>query len=111
MKLAILGATGKTGELNKGQIYHFGLRSNINILIFPLTLKPNLGLEAVKQALESGHNVTAIVRNPSKLSITNDKLNVVEADVFDADSYKEHLVGHDAVLSCLGFPPQKPKVT
>ena len=86
-------------------------RLNINILIFPLTLKPYLGLEAVKQALESGHNVTAIVRNPSKLSITNDKLNVVEADVFDADSYKEHLVGHDAVLSCLGFPPQKPKVT
>ena len=57
-------------------------------------MKPCLGLEAVKQALESGHNVTAIVRNPSKLSITNDKLNVVEANVFDADSYKEHLVGH-----------------
>ena len=70
-----------------------------------------LGLEAVKQALQSGHSVTAIVRNPSKLNITNDKLNVVSADVFDADSYKEHLVGHDAVLSCLGFPPQKPKVT
>ena len=74
-------------------------------------MKPCSGLEAVKQALESGHNVTFIVRNPSKLSITDDKLNVVEANVFDADSYKEHLVGHDAVLSCLGFPPQKPKIT
>ena len=69
------------------------------------------GLEAVKQALQSGHNVTAIVRNPAKLDITDDKLNVVAADVFDADSYKEHLTGHDAVLSCLGFAPQKPKVT
>ena len=69
------------------------------------------GLEAVKQALQSGHNVTAIVRNPAKLDITDDKLNVVAADVFDADSYKEHLAGHDAVLSCLGFAPQKPKVT
>ena len=54
-----------------------------------MKLKPYLGLEAVKQALESGHNVTAIVRNPSKLSITDDKLNVVEANVFDADSYKQ----------------------
>ena len=38
-------------------------------------------------------------------------LQVVEADIFSADSLKQHLRGQEAVLSCLGFPPQKPKVT
>jgi len=81
MKLAILGATGQTG------------------------------LEAVKQALAAGHQVTALVRNPDKMTISDDKLNVVSADIFDAENLKNHFTGHDAVLSCLGFSHKTPKVT
>ena len=71
------------------------------------------GVEAVKQALAAGHEVTAIVRNPEKMmaSVFDDKLTVVKADIFDDEDLKKHLSGHDAVLSCLGFAPQKPKVT
>ncbi len=42
------------------------------------------GLELVKQALAAGHHVTALVRNPAKLTVTNENLTVVEIDVFDA---------------------------
>ena len=70
-----------------------------------------LGLEAVKHALAAGHQVTALVRNPDKMTLSDDKLNVVSADIFEAENLKTHFTGHDAVLSCLGFPLQKPKVT
>ena len=69
------------------------------------------GLEAVKQALAANHTVTALVRNPAKMTVSHDNLQVVEADIFSADSLKQHLGGQEAVISCLGFPPQKPKVT
>ena len=69
------------------------------------------GLEAVKQALAARHTGTALVRSPAKMPLSHDNLQVVEADIFSVDSLKEHLSGQDAVLSCLGFPPQKPKVT
>ncbi|KAM6930675.1 uncharacterized protein FYW49_002619 [Xenentodon cancila] len=74
MKIALLGATGQTGQY------------------------------LVKQALEQGHTVTAIVRNPAKLTVHHDNLKVVKADIFGADSLKAHLLGQDVVMSCLGFP-------
>ena len=81
MKLAILGATGRTG------------------------------LEAVKQALADNHTVTAIVRNPTKITLAHDNLKVIEADIFDKEALAAQFVGQDAIVSCLGFPPKKPAVT
>ncbi|XP_033946701.1 flavin reductase (NADPH)-like [Gymnodraco acuticeps] len=74
MKIAVLGATGQTGQY------------------------------LVNQALQQGHTVTAIVRNPAKLTVHHDNLKVVEADIFSADSLKTHFKGQDVVMSCLGFP-------
>lgn len=48
MKIAVLGATGQTGQF------------------------------LIKQALEQGHTVTAIVRNPAKLAVHNDNLKVIK---------------------------------
>jgi len=81
MKIAILGATGRTG------------------------------IEAVKQALADNHTVTALVRNPAKLTVAHENLKVVEADIFDKESLKAEFIGQEAIVSCLGFPPQKPSVT
>ncbi|KAI4901691.1 hypothetical protein NFI96_029232 [Prochilodus magdalenae] len=75
MKIAVLGATGQTGQ------------------------------QLVDQALQQGHIVTAIVRNPGKLTITHDNLKVVEGNIFSEDSLKPHFKDQDAVMSCLGFPP------
>uniref|UniRef100_A0A8C1M0I1 NAD(P)-binding domain-containing protein n=1 Tax=Cyprinus carpio TaxID=7962 RepID=A0A8C1M0I1_CYPCA len=74
MKIAVVGATGQTGQ------------------------------QLVSQALQQGHSVTALVRNPGKLTVTHDNLKVVEADIFSEDNLKLHFKGQDAVLSCLGFP-------
>ncbi|KAG8593630.1 hypothetical protein GDO81_000909 [Engystomops pustulosus] len=74
MKLSVLGATGQTGAA------------------------------LVAQALQDGHEVTALVRNVSKMTIQHEKLKVVEANIFSADTLAEHFKGQDAVVSCLGFP-------
>ncbi|KAG8011870.1 Flavin reductase (NADPH) [Nibea albiflora] len=74
MKVAVLGATGQTGQY------------------------------LVNQALQQGHTVTAIVRNPGKLTVHHDNLKVVEADIFSAESLKTHFKGQDVIMSCLGFP-------
>ena len=56
----------------------------------------------MKQALEKGHQVTAFVRDPSRISIDHNQLNVVTGDVLDPESVAEAVPGHDAVVCALG---------
>jgi putative NADH-flavin reductase len=73
MKLTILGATGATGT------------------------------RLTEQALAAGHEVTAIVRDPSRLSIpARQGLHVVTADVMDSASITPALDGTAAVLTAIG---------
>jgi putative NADH-flavin reductase len=60
------------------------------------------GRELVKQALERGHDVTAFVRNPSKLKLSHERLTVARGDVMDAASVDAAMPGHDAVLIAVG---------
>jgi putative NADH-flavin reductase len=60
------------------------------------------GCELIRQALEQGHTVTALVRNPNKLKITNPNLSVIKGNVLDLKSFDSSIKGHDAVLSALG---------
>jgi putative NADH-flavin reductase len=74
MKLFVLGATGPTG------------------------------LQIVRQALAQGHSVTAFVRNPARLPITDSGLKVVTGALpGDAHALAEALRGHEAVISSLGL--------
>ena len=72
MKILILGATGPAGQ------------------------------QLVIQALEQHYEVTALVRNPSKLNITHEKLTVIMGDALDKNVLLKALAGQDAVLSALG---------
>jgi len=72
----------------------------MNLAIFGAT--GNTGLELVKQALEKGHHVTAFVRDPSRLSIKHEQLNIVTGDVFDLSSVVQAVQGQDVVLCALG---------
>ncbi len=72
MKLAIFGATGKTG------------------------------IELVKQALEQGYAVTAFVRDPARLPIEDENLALVTGDAFDPVSVAQAVQGQDAVICALG---------
>jgi putative NADH-flavin reductase len=73
MKLTILGATGATGTL------------------------------LVRQALAAGHDVTAVVRDPARLTVpAHRQLRTVAADVMDPASISPAVAGADAVISAVG---------
>ena len=61
-----------------------------------------IGLQIVNQALESGHTVTVLVRDPSKLHTNHTNLRVIQGDVMDSTSVEKAVSGQDAVLSALG---------
>ncbi|MFN0188843.1 MAG: NAD(P)-dependent oxidoreductase [Bacteroidia bacterium] len=64
------------------------------------------GKEVLLQALEQGHCVTAITRDPSKITIQSESLTVVQGDVLSSNL--DHFYrGKDAVICCLGAPANK----
>jgi putative NADH-flavin reductase len=73
MKLTIFGATGATGTC------------------------------LVEQAIAGGHDVTAVVRDPARLTVPgHQRLAVVTANVMDPASISPAMAGRDAVLTALG---------
>lgn len=72
----------------------------MNILIFGAS--GNTGHELVRQALNQGHKVTAFVRSPDKLKISNENLKVIRGDVKDYSSVENAIKNQDAVISALG---------
>ncbi|MEU6977441.1 MULTISPECIES: NAD(P)H-binding protein [unclassified Streptomyces] len=61
-----------------------------------------IGREIVRQALASGHEVTAVVRDPAGFTVGGDKLAVFRSDLSDPEALREAVAGRDAVLSGLG---------
>jgi putative NADH-flavin reductase len=61
-----------------------------------------IGRQALEQAVAAGHDVTAVVRNPNKLS--GEAIRIVTADLAAADPavLETAVAGADAVLSGLG---------
>ncbi|MFC4591616.1 NAD(P)-dependent oxidoreductase [Sphaerisporangium corydalis] len=72
MKLTVFGATGRTGR------------------------------EVVRQALDAGHQVTAVVRDPARLPVSHSALEVVTAEVTGPEALRPALAGREAVISALG---------
>jgi putative NADH-flavin reductase len=60
------------------------------------------GRHLVTQALERGHAVTALVRNPARMSIAHQMLTVLKGDVLDSPSVDRAVAGQNAVLCALG---------
>ncbi|HEV3409636.1 MAG TPA: SDR family oxidoreductase [Chthoniobacterales bacterium] len=60
------------------------------------------GRELVKQALEFGYEVTALARDPAKLTLSHPRLKIVRGDVLEPTSLEAAVRGQDAVLSALG---------
>jgi nucleoside-diphosphate-sugar epimerase len=74
MKIVAFGANGQTGRL------------------------------LVRQALDDGHDVVAVTRNPVSFPVSDARLHVVGADVHDASALRSVVDGADAVVSTLGVP-------
>lgn len=73
MKLAVFGATGLTGGL------------------------------VVSQALEEGHEVTALVRDPRRVKLSHPRLTVIGGDPVAPGDVERCVRGADAVIHCLGI--------
>jgi len=72
MKLIVLGATGGTG------------------------------LQIIRQAVERGHALTALVRSPERLNGFKDRITVRSGDLLNPAELESAIRGHDAVLSAFG---------
>lgn len=69
------------------------------------------GLETVKLALERGHRVTAMSRNPDRAALTHERLDMLAADILDADAVAAAVAGHDAVVVSIGIGPTRKPVS
>jgi putative NADH-flavin reductase len=72
MKIALFGATGKTGGL------------------------------IMERALAAGHQVTVLVRDPRKLKQRESGLRIIQGDARQASAVADAVQGADVVLSALG---------
>jgi putative NADH-flavin reductase len=61
-----------------------------------------IGQRILAEALRRGHNVTALVRDPAKLTVHDPKLRAAAANVTDAAGVAAAVRGHDAVVSAVG---------
>jgi putative NADH-flavin reductase len=71
----------------------------MKIVLFGAT--GNLGSVILDEALDRGHEVTAVVRDPAKLATKHDALTVVKGDVAQPSSYASVLPGNDAAITSL----------
>jgi putative NADH-flavin reductase len=79
MRLAIFGATGRTGK--------------------PL----------LEQALNGGYEVVALARTPSNIGISHANLKVIQGDVMNPADVERTVQGTDAVISVLGHTQETPR--
>ncbi|MEU6774604.1 NAD(P)-binding oxidoreductase [Streptomyces sp. NPDC046759] len=77
----------------------------MNLTVFGAT--GGIGREIVRQALGAGHRVTAVVRDPARLGVTGDALEVFRSDLSDPEHLRAAVRGRDAVLSGLGARRRK----
>ncbi len=72
----------------------------MKLIVFGATGR--LGSRIVKEALERGHQVTAVVRDATRLQDSHERLTAVIGDVRDAPSVAAAVKGQDAVISAVG---------
>src|SRR6185437_840007 len=109
------GALSIMRYLRESQAYE-GVQSrrslNLSIVVTGLPLDPGgilmkialigasgfVGSKILAEALQRGHQVTAIVRNPEKIQ-PQENLTVKKIDVLQTDELARLLAGHDAIIS------------
>lgn len=70
-----------------------------------------IGLEVVRQALQAGHQVTALIRNPDSFSERHEKLTLIKGDILDAGVVREAVSGQDVVCVTIGIKPTRRPVS
>jgi putative NADH-flavin reductase len=78
----------------------------MNILV--VGANGGIGRQSVEIALEAGHYVTALVRNPANLVITHAHLQIVTGDIRRPETFERYLENQDAVISAIGGKMNEP---
>ncbi len=81
-----------------------------SLSIFVFGANGGCGSQIVQQALDAGHQVKALVRNPEKLTLSNPKLKVIKGDVLIPETFDTELEGIDVVITALGASNKAPTV-
>jgi putative NADH-flavin reductase len=81
MKIAVFGGTGGTGK------------------------------QIIKQAIEAGHQVKALVRDPTRSDLIADQTTIIVGDVLNPAKVRETISGVDAVAVSLGSRGNSPENT
>jgi uncharacterized protein YbjT (DUF2867 family) len=69
------------------------------------------GRQVIEQALEVGHQVSALVRDPNRLSEAAKKADIFIGDVLNAQQVAETIAGANAVVVSLGSRSDSPENT
>jgi uncharacterized protein YbjT (DUF2867 family) len=79
------------------------------ISIFVMGATGGTGRLVVREALERGHDVTAFVRDPTRLPIRHPNLDVRIGDALDESSILQALRPEQRIVCCLGIGPNGPR--
>jgi putative NADH-flavin reductase len=69
-----------------------------------------IGSRILSEALSRGHTLTAVTRDPSRISFSQEKLSVVVGNALDFESVTNAVNGYDAVISAIGSAGSSPEV-
>lgn len=69
-----------------------------------------IGYNLLNLALEENHQVSALLRNPSKITIENDRLNLIQGDIRDPEAVQSIVENQDVICICIGIPPTRKPV-
>lgn len=78
----------------------------VKVVVFGAT--GDTGIPLVKQLLQEGYEVTALVRKPENFMLSGEQLEVVKGDVLNPSTIEGKMTGKDAVLSVLGGNYREP---
>lgn len=73
----------------------------------------HIGSRLVQEALDRGHEITAVVRDPAKVQQRHAHLRIVRGDVLQPESIVKVVAGHDILISAYsaGFKPDSDQST
>lgn len=72
----------------------------MNILLFGAS--GLTGKCLTEMAIQQGHQVTAFVRNPAKISFKNENLRIIQGNLNDLEALEKVISNHKVVISALG---------
>ncbi|MEO6631676.1 MAG: NAD(P)-dependent oxidoreductase, partial [Mucilaginibacter sp.] len=79
----------------------YPIQPTMKIAVFGAT--GNIGSRVITEALNRGHDVTAIMRHPEHYTLEQPHLKVARGDIFRTQDVEAAVFNHDAVVSAYNF--------